>query len=54
MLHCITLAEIDPYSSLGDFVVVGLWLGVLAVLAAVNVAAVRSKRQAYVEESKNG
>ena len=36
--------KIDPYSSLGDFVVVGLWLGVLVVLAVVNVAAVRARR----------
>lgn len=38
--------KIDPYSSLGDFVVVGLWLGVLVVLAVVNVAAFRVRRQA--------
>ena len=36
--------KIYPYSSLGDFVVVGLWLGVLIVLALVNVAAVRARQ----------
>jgi len=38
--------KIEPYSSLGDFAVVGLWLGVLVVLAVVNVASVRARRHA--------